>query len=120
MTFTTTFEPVEPTRDDIDNRRGPLVLEFGAPWCGYCQAAIPLIEAAFKRYPSVPHVKIEDGKGKPLGRSYRVKLWPTLIFLDSGKEVARLVRPDDSQSILDALGLIVEDDTDTTAIRASE
>src|SRR5690606_10872089 len=38
-----------------------------------------------------------------LGRSYRVKLWPTLIFLQSGKEVARLVRPTETAPIVDAL-----------------
>ena len=45
----------------------------------------------------------EDGPGQPLGRSYRVKLWPTLVFLRDGQEVARLVRPQDAQEIADAL-----------------
>ncbi len=39
------------------------------------------------------HIKIEDGRGKPLGRSFRVKLWPTLVLLQDGVEVARVVRP---------------------------
>jgi thioredoxin 1 len=41
----------------------------------------------------VAHYKVEDGPGRPLGRSFRVKLWPTMIFLRDGQEVARLVRP---------------------------
>jgi len=32
-----------------------------------------------------------------------VKLWPTLIFLDAGAEVARLVRPESSNEIKYAL-----------------
>jgi len=32
-----------------------------------------------------------------------VKLWPTLVFLRDGQEVARLVRPQDAQEIADAL-----------------
>ena len=46
---------------------------------------------------------MEDGPGQPLGRSFRVKLWPTLVFLRDGQEVARLVRPQDAQSIHEAL-----------------
>ncbi len=106
MGFSTTFEAVEPARAEIDRSQGPLVLEFGAPWCGHCQAAAPLIARAFSAFPTIPHIKIEDGPGRPLGRSYRIKLWPTLIFLDSGKEVARLVRPIESDPIEDALARI--------------
>jgi thioredoxin 1 len=97
------YEPETSTRAQIDATAGPLVLEFGTNWCGYCQGAQPVIDAAFASYPAIPHLKIEDGKGRPLGRSFRVKLWPTLIFLREGAEVARVVRPTDAQSIADAL-----------------
>jgi thioredoxin 1 len=50
----------------------------------------------------VRHIRVEDGRGRPLGRSFRVKLWPTLVFLKDGKEVARLVRPSGA-AIEDAL-----------------
>ena len=56
-------------------------------------AMLPLIAGAFASYPQVRHIKIEDGPGRPLGRSFRVKLWPTLVFLKEGKEVARVTRP---------------------------
>jgi thioredoxin 1 len=51
------------------------------------------LAALFQRYPDVRHIQIEDGKGKPLGRSFRVKLWPTLVLLRDGKVVKQLVRP---------------------------
>ena len=51
------------------------------------------------------HIKVEDGPGQPLGRSYRVKLWPTLIFLRDGQEVARLVRPQGRAEIDEALAM---------------
>jgi thioredoxin 1 len=57
-------------------------------------------------HPQVQHLKVEDGPGRPLGRSFRVKLWPTLVFLRDGKEVARLVRPQDPAAITEALGRI--------------
>lgn len=100
------FLEVEPSRAEIDALAGPCVIEFGAPWCGHCIAAQPLIASAFASHPQVRHLRIEDGPGRRLGRSFRVKLWPTLIFLLQGREVERLVRPADASAIEQALALI--------------
>ena len=106
MAMNNVYAKIEPSRAEMDGLEGAAVIEFGAPWCGYCRAAQPLLEAAFEAHPLVPHFKIEDGQGRPLGRSFRVKLWPTLVFLKDGKEVARLVRPTSSTMITDALARI--------------
>ncbi|MBS1190614.1 MAG: thioredoxin [Rhodocyclaceae bacterium] len=106
MTFNTAFASVEPSRAEIDALQGPTLVEFGAPWCGHCAAAQPLLAAALAGYPAVRHLKVEDGKGRPLGRSFAVKLWPTLVFLKDGQEIARLVRPADAAAIAEALGRI--------------
>jgi thioredoxin 1 len=95
-----------PERADVDAWKGPAVLEFGASWCGICAAAQPDITEAFAGHEDIRHVKIEDGPGKPLGRSYRVKLWPTLVFLQDGQEVAKLVRPTNAEVIREALARI--------------
>ncbi len=84
----------EPTREEIDASPQPTVIEFGTSWCGYCQAAQADITAALTKHPAVRHIKVEDGKGKPLGRSFKVKLWPTLVYLENGVEIGRVVRPD--------------------------
>jgi thioredoxin 1 len=89
MSYATTA----PTREEVDALAGATVLEFGTGWCGWCRAAQPLIAGAFASYPDVRHIKVEDGPGRPLGRSFRVKLWPTLVFLKDGQEVARVTRP---------------------------
>jgi thioredoxin 1 len=89
----------EPTRAEVDAFTEPAVLEFGTTWCGYCRAAQADIIAVMTRHPAVRHVKIEDGKGRPLGRSFRVKLWPTLIYIEKGVEKGRVVRPGDAAAI---------------------
>jgi thioredoxin 1 len=83
----------EPDRADVERWTGLAVLEFGASWCPICQAARPGIDRALANAPGVRHVRVEDGPGRPLGRSFRVKLWPTLILLRDGAEVGRRVRP---------------------------
>jgi thioredoxin 1 len=106
MAIATRYADVEPARSEIDALDGPAVVEFGTPWCGYCRATQPLLATALARHPRVRHLKVADGSGRPLGRSFRVKLWPTLVFLRDGKEVARLVRPSDANALADALAKI--------------
>ena len=103
MPMTDDYAAVEPPRTEIDKLQGPAVVEFGSPYCGWCSRAQPLLEAAFTDHPRVRHIKIADGSGRRLGRSFKVKLWPTLVFLKDGREVARLVRPSDARPIREAL-----------------
>jgi thioredoxin 1 len=103
MGMTSEYAAAEPTRAEVDQLPGATVVEFGSPWCGYCRAAQPLIREAFAGHDGVRHIKVADASGRRLGRSFRVKLWPTLVFLRDGAEVARLVRPGDSAAILEAL-----------------
>jgi len=82
-----------PTLAQVNALTGDAILEFGAPWCGHCLAAQPAVQEVLTEHSELSHIKVYDGKGKRLGRAFRVKLWPTLILLHDGKEVARLVRP---------------------------
>ncbi len=93
----------EPSREEVDALPGATLVEFGTPWCGHCLRAQPLLRAALAEAPDVRHLKIEDGPGRRLGRSFGVKLWPTLVFLSDGREVARLVRPTRTEAIVEAL-----------------
>lgn len=92
MPFLRDYAAAEPDIERVRAQEGWLLLEFGAPWCGHCQAAQPAVQP-FVENNELLHMKIEDGKGRPLGRAYTVKLWPTLVLLHDGEEVARVVRP---------------------------
>ena len=98
---------MEPTRAEVDRMPGLVVLEFGADWCPHCQAIRTDMRNALARHPDVRHVDVQDGKGRPLGRSFRVKLWPTLVFLRNGSVVTQLVRPS-SEEITQAFAELAE------------
>ena len=106
MTRLPPYTPEALSRADADALPGATVLEFGANWCGICQGAAAAIAAALASRPDLRHVRIEDGPGLPLGRSYAIKLWPTLVVLRDGREVARVVRPQGVQPIEGALAAL--------------
>ncbi|MCX7250193.1 MAG: thioredoxin family protein [Burkholderiales bacterium] len=96
------YSPQAPDRAEVDALPGLTLLQFGTDWCGHCQAAAPAVAAALQADPAVSalrHLLVEDGPGRPLGRSFRVKLWPTLILLRDGQEVDRLVRPTEAAAV---------------------
>jgi len=84
---------LEPSRAEIDALPGTTLLEVGSADCPICQAARPLLDELVHDMPGVRYVRVEDGKGRELGRSFHVKQWPTLIVVQDGRELARVVRP---------------------------
>jgi len=107
MTIPSDYVASDLRRADIDALDGPVVVDFGTNWCGYCGRTRPLVDRAMAGHPSVRHLRIEDGPGRRLGRSFGVKLWPTLVFLAGGQERGRLVRPADPAEIEAALVALV-------------
>lgn len=96
----TAFGHTDLTRAEVEQRPGTALLVFGTDWCGHCQAAAAPLTQALVQHPGVHCVRVEDGPGRPLGRSFKVKLWPTLVWLRDGQEVARVVRPTTTDEVL--------------------
>lgn len=88
-----TYSPETLTRAELDARPEPVLLGFGTNWCGHCLAASAPVAQVLQAWPDLEHLAVEDGPGRALGRSFRVKLWPTLIVVRQGQELGRLVRP---------------------------
>ncbi|AXH97287.1 thioredoxin family protein [Ornithinimicrobium avium] len=115
--MSTTYSPEQPARETLEAAEGPAVVMFGTTWCGYCRAAERYVDPALAEHPDVPVHAVEDGRGRALGRSYRVKLWPTLIFLLDGVEVDRVVRPTGREAVDAALARIAAPGPQTGAAR---
>ena len=103
MAYQANYLAVEPALSEVRGLPGRVALEFGAPWCPHCQGAQPAIARALGERSDATHLKIEDGKGRPLGRAFGIKLWPTLVLLREGEEIARVVRPRTAEDLAEAL-----------------
>ncbi|PMN65243.1 thioredoxin family protein [Enterovibrio norvegicus] len=96
--FKPDYDEDAPTIEDVTHLKGLAVIEFGAPWCPHCQGAQDAIKEVLEPTPML-HIKVFDGKGKALGRHFKVKLWPTVILLKDGVEVSRVVRPTETHEV---------------------
>jgi thioredoxin 1 len=97
MAFDPQYHEPSLSREELEAMSGPLVLEFGANWCGICGAFSLQAEEVFEDFPHVKHIRVEDGPGKRLGRTFRVKLWPTFVFLSDGQVLGQVSRPTSEQ-----------------------
>lgn len=89
----------ELTREQVDRMNGPVLLVFGTDWCQHCAALQSRLASVLEAYPQVQVLHIEDGAGRRLGRSFRVKLWPNLVFMRDGQVQKQLARPDNADEI---------------------
>ncbi|HEY0660015.1 MAG TPA: thioredoxin family protein [Lysobacter sp.] len=89
----TSYQSQAPDPVAVEAMAGLVLLDFGTDWCGHCIAARAPVDAWLGRHGDIDHLRMEDGRGRALGRAYRVKLWPTLVLLRDGREIARVVRP---------------------------
>ena len=99
MAFDPEYHETTLTRDEVDQMEGPVLVEFGASWCGICADFTPQLARIMNDFPHVEHIRVEDGRGKRLGRSFRVKLWPTLVFMRDGQVVQQIARPSRHQAL---------------------
>ena len=57
MAWQQTYEAHAPAREEVDGLNGPVVVEFGTNWCGYCGRAQTIVAQAFEGHTAVRHIK---------------------------------------------------------------
>jgi thioredoxin len=63
---------------------------FSANWCAACQTVKPTIEQVSKQL-GVQLAKIDTDYDVSLTQQYNIKSVPTLVLLENGQEIKRLV-----------------------------
>ena len=86
--------PVELKHSNFQKHTGnnqiPVLVEFWAPWCNYCQRMVPVFaQAAGRLEPRVRLATVNTQTEQVLAGQLNVSGIPTLVLFRNGKEVAR-------------------------------
>jgi thioredoxin 1 len=77
---------------EVTSAPTPVLLDFGAEWCGPCKALAPVVETLAKAYSGKLKVGYVDVTANPtLAQQFQVMSVPTLLFFRSGRIVRQVV-----------------------------
>lgn len=87
-----TFEITDSNIDTFLHEDKPLVIDFGAEWCGPCRTLAPIVEGLASEYKGRINVGTCDAEeNNALATRYAIRNVPTLLFFRGGELVARCV-----------------------------
>ena len=76
---------------EVINEEKPVILEFSAPWCGFCRRLTPVIDMLDKKYGD--KVKVTQMNIEELTEKFNVDTIPTLILFKNGQASEPFVNP---------------------------
>ena len=83
----------------------PVVIDFWASWCGPCKMMSPIVDELAAEMPTIKVGKINVDEENELAAQFRVMSIPTLVLLENGKEVKRVVGVQSKDNVKYAFGL---------------
>ena len=76
---------------EVLNSKNVTVVDFWAPWCGYCMKLAPLLEQVSQEVPQAKIVKINADESEKIAKDYSVSGLPCILIFSNGQPQDRLV-----------------------------
>ena len=83
----------------------PVLLDFGAEWCGPCRMVSPVVEEIAASHPEIAVGKVNVDEEPALAQAFRVQSIPMLVLLRDNAVVAAAVGAQSKEQLEQKLGL---------------
>lgn len=77
----------------------PVLVDFWAPWCGYCRRIEPVINKLADSREDVLIVKVNIDEEPELARQEHIEVIPTLVLYKEGYDLGSIVAPESKARI---------------------
>ena len=77
----------------------PVMVDFWAPWCGYCRRIDPVLNKLADSREDVMIVKVNIDEEPALAQKEQIEVIPTLVLYRKGEAIGSIVAPESKAAI---------------------
>jgi thioredoxin 1 len=77
--------------ESIIKEHSPILIKFGAQWCGPCRMMEPMLKELEADFPDITFAHCDTDKSTETASKLSIVSLPTLVMFKEGKEVGRIV-----------------------------
>ena len=91
--------------EEVLNSDKKVLIDFYATWCGPCRVLKPTIKEVASEHSEIKVVSIDVDKCGGLATKYGVISIPTLVVIENGEEINRIIGAVPKEKILEICGI---------------